>query len=101
MRGNSGALYALGDLLMTEGRAEEALPYLEQAEAAEPRGVENKARRIAIRTRHGACLLALGRASEARAAYGRALSSMKPIPRPWRARCRPRGSCPRPNGMPR
>ncbi|MEZ5976489.1 MAG: tetratricopeptide repeat protein [Planctomycetota bacterium] len=74
VRGNSGALYALGDLLMTEGRAEEALPYLEQAEAAEPRGVENKARRIAIRTRHGACLLALGRASEARAAYGRALS---------------------------
>ncbi len=73
-RSHAEAHLSLGELLLSTGRAPEALPHLAAAEENEPRGVPAKARRIAMRTAHGRALLALGQPAEASRAFQRALS---------------------------
>ena len=73
-RSDAEAQLALGQLLLTKGEAQEALQHLELAEQFEPRGLENKGRRLAMRTEHGMGLLGLGRGKAAMEAFQRALA---------------------------
>ncbi len=73
-RSNAHAHHLLGKLLLDQGQPTEALPHLAQAEQFEPRGVQAKQARLAIRLDHGRALLALGRADVATQAFQRALN---------------------------
>ncbi|MBL4770118.1 MAG: tetratricopeptide repeat protein [Planctomycetes bacterium] len=73
-RSNAHAHHLLGRLLLDQGHAGEALPHLQQAEQFEPRGVQAKQARLAIRLDHGRALLTLGRGTVAMQAFQRALN---------------------------
>ncbi|MFT5197882.1 MAG: tetratricopeptide (TPR) repeat protein [Planctomycetota bacterium] len=73
-RSNAHAHHLLGKLLLDLGESKEALLHLKQAEQFEPRGVQGKQARLAIRLNHGRALLAMGQGAQATQAFQRALN---------------------------
>ena len=68
------AHWRFGRFLLSQGRGEEALGHLADAERREPSSPALRQARIGIRTDHGRCLLHVGRVDEALDAFGRALN---------------------------
>lgn len=69
------AHWRLGTFLLSQGRGDEGLEYLAEAERREPGTPSQKGARVDIRTDHGRCLLNVGRTEEALEAFGRALNA--------------------------
>jgi len=67
--------WALGVLLLEEGRPQEALEHLREANRSAPNEPELLFVRVGIRTDHGAAALAVGETEEAARAFGQALAA--------------------------
>lgn len=70
------ARWALGELLLSRGRAQEALALLEAAQRSAPQTPEERDLRLAIRLDLAAALLALGRISDALSEYEAAVRAV-------------------------